>query len=145
MNVQDLLDAAKSGTGITSDYALSVRLKVTKQAVSKWRLGQAAPDPVTCEKLAIFSGIPLHKVLGIVGEARAISEPEKRVWRKLAAAMFVSLVVVALPASASNFPTNGQSACTLCEVARRLRRDVARHFATLARRFGDRHAPLPAL
>lgn len=116
MNVQDLLDAAKAEAGIASDYALSVRLKVTKQAVSKWRLGQAAPDPVTCEKLAVFSGIPLNKVLGIVGEARAISEQEKRVWRKLAAAMFVSLVATLPAVSASSFPTNGYSPCTLCEV-----------------------------
>ena len=35
--------------------------------------------------LAGLTGEPLAKVLGIVGEARAISREEKAVWRKLAA------------------------------------------------------------
>ena len=126
MDIAELIDAAKAGIGVTSDYALAQKLKVSRSAVSQWRDGKHLPNTEMCGKLAVFSGIPLHKVLGTVGEAREISPAAKKVWRQLAAAMFVALVVVALPASASNFPTNGQSACTLCEVLERVSRDVSR-------------------
>lgn len=140
-----MLDQAKAGSGAATDMAFAEKLGVTRQAVSTWRKGNAYPDAVSCEKIAVFSGIPLNQVLGIVGEARAISEQEKRVWRKLAAAMFVALVITLPTAAASKLPTNGQSLCTLCEVLARMRRDIARHFVTLARRYGERHEPLPAL
>lgn len=116
MNFQELLDAAKKGSGAVSDSGFGRALGVKRQTVSNWRGGKNFPDAVTCEKLGVLSGIPLNRVIGIVGEARAISESEKRVWRKLAAAMFVSLVATLPTASASNFPTNGHSLCTLCEI-----------------------------
>ena len=93
MNVLELLDRAKSGAALATDSALAARLGVTKQAVSNWRHGTKTPDPVAGEKLAVLSGIPLHRVLGIVGEARAISTDEKRVWRKLATAIALSVVL----------------------------------------------------
>lgn len=149
MNVQDLLDHAKSKAGIPSDYALSQRLGVTKQAVSKWRLSQSAPDPVTCEKLAVLSGFPLHQVIGVVGEARAISTAEKRVWRKLAAAIFVSLCVT-LPVQASaDFPTNGSDRTIhYAKYAQRLRKAwhaLRKALATLNYRPGDLDEASPVL
>jgi hypothetical protein len=109
MNVQDLLDAAKTSAGANSDYALAMKLGAKKQTVSNWRCGTNAPDAVMCEKLAVLTGFPLHRVLGIVGETRAISIAEKRVWHKLATAIFVSLLVLPYPVLASVFPTNGMS------------------------------------
>lgn len=109
MNIDELLNAAKTAKGLESDYALAEALETNRASVSNWRHGKHLPNAVMCEKLAVFSGIPLHRVLGIVGEARAVSAAEKRVWRKLAAAMFVSLVAVATPAMARDFPTNGHT------------------------------------
>ena len=149
VQIDEILNAAKKGAGVGSDYALAEALGVKKQTVSRYRHGVAYPEAVVCEKLAIFSGYPLHVVLGIVGEARAISTDEKRVWRKLAAALFVSLVAVptvyARPTNGQSEATNGSGAMYIMRSLIRFARDVARQFATLARRFGDRHAPLPAL
>lgn len=98
--VTELLDKAKKARSLASDNALAIELGVTRQAVSKWRHGESAPDPVTCARLADMVGEPLQRVLGVVGEARAISAAEKAVWRRLAsaAAVLLAVFVVALGA-----------------------------------------------
>jgi transcriptional regulator with XRE-family HTH domain len=109
VNLQDLLNAAKDHANLTTDKDLAHALGVTKQAVSNWRQGAKTPDAVACEKLANLSGFPLPKVLGIAGEQRAISTAEKKVWRKLASAVFVSLVFVAAAQANPNNQTNGRT------------------------------------
>lgn len=63
---------------------------------------------MVCATIAGLSGAPLARVLGIVGEVRAISRGGKAVWRKLAAsALAVCLSVgFALPHPAT-MPGNG--------------------------------------
>lgn len=107
MNIAELLDHAKRATGETSDAGFGRALGVKRQTVSNWRNGIALPDAVTCEKLAVLSGIPLNQVIGMIGEARAISATEKKVWRKLAAAILVLSAALPFVAIASNLPTNG--------------------------------------
>ncbi|MFA5589709.1 MAG: DUF3693 domain-containing protein [Lysobacteraceae bacterium] len=87
-----MLDKIKESRSIASDNALSARIGVTRAAVSSWRNGRNLPGPVQCARIAELSGEPLARVLGIVGEARAISREEKAVWRKLAAA--AAMVVI---------------------------------------------------
>jgi transcriptional regulator with XRE-family HTH domain len=96
VKIADLLDAAKAARGLTSDNQLAKAIGVTRAAVSSWRNEIKTPDPVACATLAGLTGEPLAKVLGIVGEARAISREEKAVWRKLAATAAM-LFLVALP------------------------------------------------
>lgn len=118
MNVQELLDAAKDAASIKTDQGLAEAIGVRKQSVSRYRNGIAYPEAVVCEKLAKLSGLPLHRVLGIVGEARAISAAEKKVWRKLATALVLGIVLYVPTVSAANFPTNGSRPCTLCAFVR---------------------------
>lgn len=94
MNVTDLLDAAKKAQGFGTDMALAKALGISRSAVSAWRNGVKTPDTVQCAALAGYTGLPLAQVLGIVGEARAISREEKAVWRKLAATAALLAVVV---------------------------------------------------
>lgn len=91
--VPQLLDKAKEAAGLSSDNQLALMLKVTRTSVSTWRRNRGAPDAVSCEKIAEITGIPLARVLGIVGEARAISSAEKAVWRRLASAAALLLSV----------------------------------------------------
>ena len=84
MEIGEILDAAKAAQGLSTDMALGKALGVGRAAVSAWRHGNRLPDPVQCATLAGLTGLPLTKVLGVVGEARAISREEKAVWRKLA-------------------------------------------------------------
>lgn len=91
--------------------------------MSAWRNGQKGPDTVQAAALAGYTGIPLARVLGIVGEARAISREEKAVWRKLAATAMTLLLGVglALPqsAQAADGASNGHTVYTLCEVVKK--------------------------
>lgn len=93
MDVNALLDACKQAINATKDSELAAALGVSKQALSSYRNGHRLPDPVQCATIAGLSGIPLARVLGIVGEARAISREEKAVWRKLAATAALLAVV----------------------------------------------------
>ncbi|HEL4453871.1 TPA: DUF3693 domain-containing protein [Stenotrophomonas maltophilia] len=102
MDVNSLLDQAKEACGVSYDKDLAPRLGVRPSAISNYRKGVSHPDAVVCATLAGLTGVPLARVLGVIGEARAISREEKAVWRKLAAtAMAVCLAVgLALPSSA---------------------------------------------
>lgn len=95
--VDELLDKCKKVRSIASDNALAQALGITRQTVSQWRAGKTYPDAVRCAEIAQITGLPLGKVLGIVGEARAISREEKAVWRKLAGLAASLLMALFLP------------------------------------------------
>lgn len=100
-DVAVLLDKAKKTLSANSDAELARQLGVTRASVSNWRTGRNLPDVVQCATIAGLTGEPLAKVLGIVGEARAISAAEKKVWRRLATsavALFLMLAAT-LPAA----------------------------------------------
>lgn len=107
MDVNFLLDKAKEVCGVHYDKDLAPRLGVKPTAISNYRKGVSHPDPVVCATLAGLTGIPLVQVIGMVGEARAISREEKAVWRKLAGMTAAILLFVGsaigTPAKASNF------------------------------------------
>ncbi len=120
MDVNKLLDEAKRVTGSEFDKDLAPRLGVKPTSISNYRKGVSSPDPVVCAALAGLTGIPLAKVIGIVGEARAISREEKAVWRKLAATAALLAVVVlpalSVPAQAATGAVKAASTYTLCEI-----------------------------
>lgn len=95
-----LLDNAKESRSLKLDTELAAELGVVKSAVSNWRNGRAYPDEVACARLAKMTGEPLARVLGVVGEARAISKEAKAVWRSLASAAALLLLV-----GAASFPS----------------------------------------
>lgn len=96
MDINKLLDNCKEVCRVRTDGELATKLGVSKQALSGYRNGARLPDPVVCATIAGLSGIPLAKVIGIVGEARAISPTEKAVWRKLAASALTVFLMCGL-------------------------------------------------
>lgn len=104
--LNEILDKSKNTAKASSDAALARSLGVSRASVSNWRHGRNFPDTVQCARLAELSGEPLQKVLGIVGEARALSAEEKRVWRRLAevaafAGVMLAGAVMPYPVSAA--------------------------------------------
>lgn len=114
MEIAEIIERAKKGAGIDSDMQLSKHLGLSKSAVANWRAGTSYPNTVSCERLAGLTGIPLARVLGIVGEARAISREEKQVWRKLAASAAAAFLLVGAtllpPTHANASPSASKSA-----------------------------------
>lgn len=90
--INKLLDKAKQSRSLPTDMALADALHVGRAAVSGWRHGVRHPDPVACARIAEMAGEPLQRVLGIVGEARALSQEEKQVWRRLAQAAVFAFI-----------------------------------------------------
>lgn len=121
MDFTELLDLAKQASGATSDSDLSRKLGVSRQSVSNWRNSNKFPDTITCATIAGITGVPLAKVLGIVGEARATDQEEKAVWRKLAATAMALVIGVGLasPAhvQAGEKGIQAHTLYTLCEMA----------------------------
>lgn len=107
--LNNLLDKIKKTRSLASDNALAKEIGVSRQRVSAWRNGDNLPDTVACATIAGLTGEPLARVLGIVGEARAISKEEKQIWRRLAAsaASIVVLLAGLLPVGATQAHTRG--------------------------------------
>lgn len=82
--VLKMLDRCKELCRAETDTALAKCLGVSRQCISTWRGGHAFPDPVSCAHIARILEEPVGKILGIVGEQRAVSAAEKSVWRRLA-------------------------------------------------------------
>ncbi len=120
MDTNDLLDRCRECGSLSTDAALADALGVTKQAVSGWRHGSRLPDPVACGRIARLSGVRLAVVMGVVGEARAISRDEKAVWRRLATAAALLLAVsLPLPSYArSGIAEPGAAICIMRNSAR---------------------------
>lgn len=89
-----LLDKCKQMRSIPTDMALAQVLGVGRATVSSYRHGRTYPDPVVCARISEITGEPLSRVLGIVGEARALSTDEKKVWRRLATAAAFSAIAL---------------------------------------------------
>lgn len=118
--VTDLIDAARKALNVSSDAEFARQLGVSRGTIANWKSGYSLPDTVMCATLAGLTGLPLARVLGIVGEARAVSREEKAVWRKLAAtAMALCLAVgFALPhkAQAAVVGVDKATLYTLCAI-----------------------------
>ena len=128
-----VVDKAIKACSPPTARALSEFLGVTESAVSNWRNGRALPDPVSCDKIARLTGESLAHVLGVVGEARAISSAEKAVWRKLAAAACLVLAFgqAGLAKATSGIDATSHNVYTRIRqtLTRLLNRDAGRPFA----------------
>jgi|GEM_PF-1690184 len=94
--VTDLIDTARKALNVNSDAEFARQLGVSRGTIANWKSGYSLPDTVMCATLAGLTGVPLARVLGIVGEARAVSREEKAVWRKLAATAMALAIGVGL-------------------------------------------------
>jgi transcriptional regulator with XRE-family HTH domain len=139
MNFEDILNRAVEASGAASDSDLSRKLGVSRQAVSNWRGGKKFPDTVTCATIAGITGIPLAQVLGVVGEARAISREEKAVWRKLAATAMALALGVGFASTRDVQAAVGHSASDSVYI---MRNDVSVHLAVRKLRLALAQAPV---
>jgi len=55
-------------------------LGISHATVSRWLSGEDVPSTRSCRKLAAYSGVPLEKVLSIVGHLPAVAETGYAEW-----------------------------------------------------------------
>jgi transcriptional regulator with XRE-family HTH domain len=85
VKTSEYLDLAKSKAGISSDYALAVKIGATRQAVSRWRQG-GNPDPLYAAKIAELAQVePLLVIADIeIEKANTAHRPTVTAeWRSL--------------------------------------------------------------
>lgn len=83
-SIPDLLDRAKRGAGVDSDYALAKLLGHKRQAnVSNWRLGKAVPEAASLIDLCKLSGDDAAEVIIMVQAGSAANDEEASVWNSI--------------------------------------------------------------
>jgi len=63
LDIDNLLDQAKSNSGLASDRAIGRHLEVNQSLVAHWRKGSAFPNDNVIVELADLAGIPSKLVL----------------------------------------------------------------------------------
>lgn len=79
----DFLEALKAKTGLSSDYALAKKLKITRAAVSKYRQKRTTFDDSTALTAAEILEVEPATVLAAVHAERAKTEAEKSAWKSI--------------------------------------------------------------
>jgi|GEM_PF-1411076 len=124
--VSTLIDKARQRAGITSDSALAAQFGVHRQAVSKWRNGDAYPDEEHIAEMAMMAGDDPVQWLVAVKAVRADGKAGKA-WASLARRLAAVGMALALGVGLAS-PRDVQAAIragseptmyTLCEMAYR--------------------------
>lgn len=84
LTTDQLLDAAKTAAGITSDYRLARTIPVSDNTLYNWRHGLTSPDEERSARLAEMAGLDVGYVLTCMAAARAKDEGLKSAWATLA-------------------------------------------------------------
>lgn len=93
--VATLIDKARQRAGIASDSALAAQFGVHRQAVSKWRNGDAYPDEEHIAEMAIMAGDDPVQWLVAVKAVRADGKAGKA-WAALAKRMAAVAMTLAI-------------------------------------------------
>ena len=59
---------------------LAADLGVSHATVSRWLSGEDVPNIRSCQRLAAYSGVPVEKVLSVVGHLPRIAEKARTEW-----------------------------------------------------------------
>lgn len=108
--VSTLIDKARQRAGIASDSALAAQFGVHRQAVSKWRNGDAYPDEEHIAEMAVMAGDDPVQWLVAIKAIRAEGKAGKA-WAALAKRLATAAMVVLL-AVGFTLPHRAQAAVT---------------------------------
>lgn len=120
--VSTLIDKARQRAGIASDSALATQFGVHRQAVSKWRNGDAYPDEEHIAEMAIMAGDDPVQWLVAIKAVRADGKAGKA-WAALAQRLAITAMALCLAVGFS-LPPKAHAATgfeksavyTLCEM-----------------------------
>ncbi|MEY4415797.1 MAG: hypothetical protein RIQ53_3090 [Pseudomonadota bacterium] len=100
LTAADLADAARTGAGLPSFYALARLLDVSDNTVSNWRHGRATPDDLTAVRLAEMAGLDAPLVLAAMHAQRCTDSRVRSAWQALAARAAAAAACVILSLAA---------------------------------------------
>lgn len=149
MNASQLVDLARTRSGIPSDYRLSKILGISTQAISNWRAGTSFPGSLLIFRLAELAELPPDQVLAQLEIERAEKAgklDQVGAWRDMlqrlsgvAASVVAAVIVSGVPnpgiastGAASQPAGQASTSYTSCSIKARRRRRAAAWLAPLA-------------
>lgn len=106
-----LLDKYALACSTAMDKDLAAKLRVTKQAVSNWRKGNAHPDAESVARMCEATGEQIAHWLPLIEAERARTPEARKVWLRLAQMAAAVALTVGL------FPAHAEAATPLGNVA----------------------------
>lgn len=90
---QLLLARFKEKHGLTSDNQAAVRLRVSRQCVSRWQNGLTHAEPDSAERMALDLGLEPSSILAAIEADRAKNDAIRKVWARYGKSAFMALLV----------------------------------------------------
>jgi len=59
---------------------IAADLGISHATVSRWLSGKDIPSPQSCRKLAEYSGVPIEKVLSVIGHLPSVNKSVSSTW-----------------------------------------------------------------
>lgn len=81
MELNEIIEKAKTRANITSDYALAKVLGIERQIVSDWKRGKKHPSTDEAVKLATLAGLEEMKVIAEIEMQTAKTEKKREFWK----------------------------------------------------------------
>jgi hypothetical protein len=81
MDINALLDQAKTRANLPSDYALAKALGIPQSNTTNWRKGKRHPSNEEAVQLATLAGLNEMQVIAEIEMASATTEKKKKFWR----------------------------------------------------------------
>lgn len=158
-DVDSFLDRAKVAAGVTSDYALAVKvLGYPRQSViTNWRTARTMPDERAILKLCELTGDDPEHVAACIQSMRAANDDAADLWRRIAERLKGAAAVVMAPAAVALLfiaatPGTAEAhalpsfsdAAALCVMSNLLRRFAMRLYSLCRRKRGGAETFAPA-
>lgn len=116
-SVAELLDRAKAGGSIESDYRLAKVIGITHAAISSYRVGKTMPNDRILGQLCALSGDDVAVVAAEIQAARAQSDEGKTMWlmiaKRLAGGATTAILSVCFAISLIALPATDARASTV--------------------------------
>ena len=125
ISIQQLLDAAKAGANIPSNYRLARVLGVHDNTLNRWQHARGLPDDVMAVRLAEMAHLDPDYVVASMHAARAATDDERSLWTRIARrleAVAAAVLVGTVLSAPTPAPAQGTTAEPLCVMSNRRRR-----------------------
>jgi len=81
---EQLIERAKAGLGVSSDYALAKALGVSHTTIAHWRFGRSRPDDLAVIRIAKLLHRDPGQVIAELHAERAKCEETRALWKRIA-------------------------------------------------------------
>jgi len=111
MEIGTLIDAAKAGASIESDYRLGKILGIGDSAIPNWKAGRAWPSQAHILRLAEMAEMDAGQVLAAIQAQKAKTPEEREAWKRIAERLsrVAACIVAGVTLTVAGLPENSNA------------------------------------